>query len=198
MVIENLLRSLEKEGREEIISIIQKARERAETIKIRARKAGETRKTALLDEAKQMVVGKRAQTLNRARREVQFEITEARKKLVAGAFEQTKRRFAHLRSERIYPEVLKNLVREALRLLPPRRKLILEIDEEDTELIRQILAELGVTGYELRPGLACLGGLRIRVQGGRTLVDNTIDARLTRAQETFGIGLADSIFGTDK
>ena len=129
----------------------------------------------------------RARIIHRARLETMQIAGNTRKELVDAALEQARGRLAGFRTDPRYPEVLRNLLQQALSELNgsggkslEAASACLEADPRDRPLLDALLEELDLNlavGYSIQ----CWGGLIARSENGRVAVINTLEARLERA-----------------
>lgn len=132
----------------------------------------------------------RARLIHRARLEAMQIIGGARKELVDAALEQVRGRLAGLRSHACYPQVMRQLLLEALKELDgseqgdsvsrPFGATCLEADPDDRALLEGLLQALELDLQVSYP-LQCWGGLVAKSENGRIVVINTLEARLERA-----------------
>ncbi len=126
----------------------------------------------------------RARIIHRARLEAMHIEGEAREALVDMTLERTRGALAGLRTDRQYPEVLCQLLEEALAELSSsmelEAKIHLEADRRDRVLLESLLRHLAVD-LEVSYTQECWGGLIARSEDGRVVVDNLLETRLERA-----------------
>ena len=126
----------------------------------------------------------RARIIHRARLEAMHIEGEAREALVDMTLERTRGALAGLRTDRQYPEVLCQLLEEALAELSSsmehEAKIHLEADRRDRVLLESLLRHLAVD-LKVSYTQECWGGLIARSEDGRVVVDNLLETRLERA-----------------
>jgi vacuolar-type H+-ATPase subunit E/Vma4 len=129
----------------------------------------------------------RARIIHRARLEAMQIIGNTRKEIVDAALEQARGRLAGFRTDPRYPEVLRDLLEEALMALNgsgwqemATGSTCLEADPSDRPLLDAMLAELHLD-LKVSYSIQCWGGLIARNENGRIAVINTLEARLDRA-----------------
>lgn len=167
------VREIEARAREEIEEILAQAEAEVQ----RLRKEGHSATSA-------RAAQERARIMYRAQLKTMQIVGDARQVLVDTALERTRDRLARIRTDPVYPAVLRCLTQEALVSLEGSLEAAgsasLEADPRDKALLESILLDLGVaipTSYELD----CWGGVMARSQDGRIVVVNTLEARLERA-----------------
>lgn len=131
----------------------------------------------------------RARILHRARLEALQITGSARKSLVDQALEQAHGRLAEIRTDVLYPRVLKQLLLEALAELEgqersdqvnqPAPAACLEADPRDRKLLEELLLELGLD-LPVSYNLECWGGLIASSEDHRVIAINTLEARLEK------------------
>ena len=131
----------------------------------------------------------RARIIHRARLESLQLTGNTRKELVDAALEQTHGRLAGIRTDPIYPTVLRRLLQEALSELDrsgqetrqdqPAIAACLEADPRDQPLLERLLQEIELD-LQVSYLLECWGGLIASSQNGRIVAINTLEARLEK------------------
>lgn len=165
--------AIEERAREEVARIMAEADREAKTIE------QQTRKTASITMA-----ADQARIIHRARLEGVHIVGNAEQKVVALALERAAARLGELRSTPDYPELLRQLVVEALAALQgslgENERISLHADPRDRALLDDLLQgvrrELSVS-YELESW----GGVRATSAEQRVVVDNTLESRLALA-----------------
>jgi vacuolar-type H+-ATPase subunit E/Vma4 len=129
----------------------------------------------------------RARIVHRARLEAMQITGNTRKELVDATLEQVRGRLAGFRTDPRYPEVLRNLLQQALSELSGSGWQVmgagstcLEADPCDRPLLEALLQELHLN-LPVSYSIQCWGGLIARNENGRVAVINTLEARLERA-----------------
>ena len=128
--------------------------------------------------------GKHARIIHRARLEALRVVGDVRESLVDTAMARACGRLENLRTDNVYPKVLRRLVEEALseldHSLEDEEQAKIEADPRDRLLVESILHDLGLE-MSVRYCLDCWGGVVARSADGRVTVTNTIEGRLARA-----------------
>ena len=190
MGLHAILEAIRVEGEARIGEIGNRAYTQAHEILTNAQHEAERLKEQACMVALEPVSHERARLIHRARLEAMQITGEIRKELVDAALEQVRGRLANLRTDACYPDVMRQILLEALKELnsseqeegtiQPREKISLEASPEDRALIEGLLQELEldlVVSYSLH----CWGGLVAKSENGRIVVINTLEARLERA-----------------
>lgn len=126
----------------------------------------------------------RARILIRARLKAQRILSEAREDLIDDAIDQARKRLASIRNDPVYPDILRQLTKEALANLEgslgEAEKPQLEADPRDHKLLESILSNLGLD-LPVIGELDCWGGIIAKSDDSHVIVVNTLEGRLTRA-----------------
>ncbi|MGW8250055.1 MAG: V-type ATP synthase subunit E, partial [Anaerolineales bacterium] len=141
----------------------------------------------------------RARLIHRARLEAMQTVGEARKELVDAALEQVRGRLVNLRTDACYPDVLRQLLLEALAELDEAEQdgknarsgsqICLEASPDDQVLLESVLRSLELD-LPVSYSLNCWGGVVAKGENGKIVVINTLEARLERAVPYLRIYLA--------
>lgn len=142
----------------------------------------------IIEEAEVLAVspafGERAKTIHHARLRALHKIGNERESLVDAAIDQTRGRLAGVRSDPVYPEVMRRLTRQAIFELQESLEepwdCELEADPRDQELLESILSDEGFS-VRVQYTLKVWGGLIAKSRDNRVVVINTLEARLERA-----------------
>ncbi|MDI6871011.1 MAG: V-type ATP synthase subunit E [Bacillota bacterium] len=192
MAVTEMLQALEAEASARFERIRQRAEDEARALL----KGAEERIRPLQEEAMAKVhpalVAERARRLTRARFAVRKEVTLAKEALIDEVFRQAKAKLDRVRQLPVYPAAFRALVREALEGVRGKIKVI--VDARDVTLTTQVLKELGVDA-EVEPAAVTAGGLRLEVDGGRVIIDNTFEARLAKAEKFLRPEVNQTLFG---
>jgi len=184
MSLEAILAAIVASGERQAQEIEAQAQSHADDILATARMEAER----LRQEARSAVAGQAARESTRIVYEAHLEALQwvggVRDGLVNDALQQTRQHLTIIRSEPIYPSVMRLLVEEALHVLGESltsgEQPQLAADPRDRELMEEVLRQMGLdlpVSYEL----TCLGGVVARSEDGRVVAINTLEARLERA-----------------
>jgi vacuolar-type H+-ATPase subunit E/Vma4 len=184
MSLETILEAIRIAGQEQVnrvelaaqtqvIEILDKANEEADQIREQAS-----------DEATAPGYRERSRILHKARMVALQIIGDARQDFIDAALEQTRIRLASIYTEASYPAVLRKLTREAFDELEGSlsdiHKATVEVDHRDLELMKSILAEMGMD-VPVSTDLTSWGGLIVKSEAAKVVVINTLEARLASA-----------------
>lgn len=184
MSLEAILEAIHAAGEVEVREIEASAREEIE--EILAQSEAEIQRLREEDRSTMSVRGarERARIIYRARLGAMKVVGDTRRALVDTALERTRDRLACVRTDPVYPAVLRCLTIEALVALEGSLEAAgsasLAADPRDKALLASILADLDLAvpvSYEL----VTWGGVTVRSQDGRIAVVNTLEARFERA-----------------
>jgi V/A-type H+-transporting ATPase subunit E len=184
MSLEAILAAVVASGEGQVREIEAQAQNRAEDILAAARVEAER----LRQEARSAVAGQASKESTRLMYDARLEalqiVGNVRDGLVDEALQRTRQYLANVRSDPIYPGVMRQLVEEALHVLGESMRTSeqpqLSADPRDRGLMEQALRQMGLdllVSYELN----CQGGLVARSEDGRVVAINTLDSRLERA-----------------
>lgn len=126
----------------------------------------------------------RARIMSRARLKAQRILSEAREDLIDDAIDQARKHLASIRNDPVYPDILRQLTKEALANLEgslgEAEKPQLGADPRDHELLESILSNMGLD-LPVSGELDCWGGIIAKSDDSHVIVVNTLEGRLTRA-----------------
>ena len=142
----------------------------------------------IIEEAESLAVspafGERAKIIHNARLNSLHKIGNERETLVDTAIDQTKGHLAGVRSNPVYPEVMRRLTIQAIFELQESLEEFwdceLEADPRDQALLDSILSDEGFN-VKVKYTLKVWGGLIAKSRDNRVMVINTLEARLERA-----------------
>jgi vacuolar-type H+-ATPase subunit E/Vma4 len=190
MGLHAILEAIRSSGDASVAEIESRAYVQARQILANARLETDRLKEQACATALEPAFHERARLIHRARLEAMQITGGARKELVDAAIEQARGRLAGFRSDASYPQVLHQLLLEALSELNGSEQgmsearsegtIGLEADPDDRVLLERILQTLDLSLAVSYP-LHCWGGLVAKSEGGRIVVINTLEARLERA-----------------
>lgn len=187
MSLHAILEAIRESGEVKVREIESRAYAQAHEMMTNARLEAERMQEQACASSLEPAYRERARIIHRARLETMQITGNTRKELVDAALEQARGRLAGLRTDPRYPEVLRNLLQQALSELNgsggkalEAASACLEADPRDRPLLDALLEELDLNlavGYSIQ----CWGGLIARSENGRVAVINTLEARLERA-----------------
>ena len=167
------VRAIEEHARAEVAQVIAQAEREAAAIRQEAREAASV--TMAADQAR---------IVHRASLEAMHIVSEAEQQIVEQALDHVRTQLAGLRASADYPDVLRDLLTEALAALQGSllegEPAHLSADPRDRALLERILRDLGLEPV-VRYELDTWGGVRVTDSEDRVVVDNTLESRLAMA-----------------
>lgn len=190
MGLHAILEAIRRTGDITVSEIESRAYAQAREILINAQMEAEQLTEQACEKALEPASHERARLIHRARLEGMQIVGEARKELVDAALEQVRGWLVTLRTDACYPEVLRQLVLEALAELSEveqgggmaqsGEQISLEASPSDQVLLERLLQSLELN-LPVSYSLNCWGGVVAKGGNGRIVVINTLEARLERA-----------------
>jgi V/A-type H+-transporting ATPase subunit E len=135
----------------------------------------------LLAEAKKAATIEKNKRIYLTKGENKEKLIKTKEAIFSTAFGDAEQRLSRVRKDPKYPDILKNLTREAVGALGGETFRI-HIDKRDEKLIKKILSELHLSG-EVIADLQCSGGLVVSTQNESVKISNTLESRLERVKE---------------
>jgi V/A-type H+-transporting ATPase subunit E len=181
MAYENLLKSVEESAQEKEGDLREKARTAVQQISEDAKNQVTMIQQSLLAEAKKSATIEKNKLTYLTKGENKKKLIKTKEAIFSTAFGDAEQRLSHVRKDPKYPDILKNLTREAVGALGGETFRI-HIDKRDEKLIKKILSELHLSG-EVIADLQCSGGLVVSTQNESVKISNTLESRLERVKE---------------
>jgi V/A-type H+-transporting ATPase subunit E len=191
--VDRIVDQIKEDGEKEISSILEKAERTASEIIEKARDSVDEIAGKILKEAEEKGDLARRRLLSSVNIEVKRAKLKAREEIVSKINEDVERGLADARAEAGYPELLAELIVEAVRGLDgdtfqvyvDRRDIGL-IDEKVFGMVREAMAaeSRNISGLEaMLLEKNSIGGARVGVPGGKVIFDNTFEARIYRLRD---------------
>jgi vacuolar-type H+-ATPase subunit E/Vma4 len=181
MAYENLLKSVEESAQEKERELREKARSAVQLISEDTKNQSTVIQQSLLAEAKKAATIEKNKLFYLTKGENKENLIKTKEAIFSTAFGDAEQRLSHVRKDPKYPDILKNLTREAVGALGGETFRI-HIDKRDEKLIKKILSELHLSG-EVIADLHSSGGLVVTTQNGSVKISNTLESRLERVKE---------------
>jgi vacuolar-type H+-ATPase subunit E/Vma4 len=181
MAYENLLKSVEESAQEKERELREKARSAVQLISEDTKNQSTVIQQSLLAEAKKAATIEKNKLFYLTKGENKENLIKTKEAIFSTAFGDAEQRLSHVRKDPKYPDILKNLTREAVGALGGETFRI-HIDKRDEKLIKKILSELHLSG-EVIADLHCSGGLVVTTQNESVKISNTLESRLERVKE---------------
>ena len=187
-----LFTAIEKSAEGERAVILAAAEAQAREIRARGQAEGERRKAEALRRLEKQLLGEEQRILGEARMEARGEKLLAKRRCIAEAFRRAREEILRLCASDAYPAALERLVEEAIAAAGEAEAL--EVREADAAAGRAKLAAMGahlsVRGVAGNPGTVVA-----LARDGRVRVDNSLLARLARAETGDESVVARHLFG---
>ncbi|MBU8922489.1 MAG: hypothetical protein KOO63_11785 [Bacteroidales bacterium] len=191
--VDRIVDQILEDGEKEVSSILEKAERTASEILEKARNMADEIGGKILREAEEKGDLARRRLLSSVNIEVKRAKLKAREEIVSKINEEVERGLADARSETEYPELLADLIVEAIsglegdtfQVYVDRRDIGL-LDEKVFRMVRETMAveSRDISGLEaLVLEKSSLGGARVGVPGGKVIFDNTFEARIYRLRD---------------
>jgi V/A-type H+/Na+-transporting ATPase subunit E len=181
MAYENLLKSVEESAQEKERELREKAQSAVQIISEDTKNQSAAIQQSLLAEAKKAATIEKNKRIYLTKGENKEKLIKTKEAIFSTAFGDAEQRLSHVRKDPKYPDILKNLTREAVGALGGETFRI-HIDKRDEKLIKKILSELHLSG-EVIADLQCSGGLVVSTQNESVKISNTLESRLERVKE---------------
>jgi vacuolar-type H+-ATPase subunit E/Vma4 len=181
MAYENLLKSVEESAQEKERELREKARSAVQLISEDTKNQSTAIQQSLLAEAKKAATIEKNKLFYLTKGENKENLIKTKEAIFSTAFGDAEQRLSHVRKDPKYPDILKNLTREAVGALGGETFRI-HIDKRDENLIKKILSDLHLSG-EIIADLHSSGGLVVTTQNGSVKISNTLESRLERVKE---------------
>lgn len=182
MGIEEILQSLEEEGKIACQEVLDRAKEQAKQIKEEAQEEAKKLKQAEIEKAKAIIESEAAKIINAARLAAKKEVIKAKEEAVKKAVEKALEEVAKFRQKREYPEVFRHLLEEALEGI--NGKVVVRVNPDDVKMAEKLLSEMQVDG-EVKGYSAVEGGVIVDSAEGNITVTNTFQSRLKKAAQVY-------------
>jgi V/A-type H+-transporting ATPase subunit E len=181
MAYEDLLKSVEESARDKEVELRNRQTAAVDAIKTRAKKqAGEIRQ-ARINEATRSITTERNKLLYLTKAENKELLITVRETAFERAFSEAETRLKGLRSDKDYPAVFENLLKEAAQALGDTA-FVLHIDQRDAAICKKILSLLHLSP-EIRTDLVTEGGMVASLNDNSVVISNTAESRMQRAKE---------------
>jgi len=193
MAYENLLKSVEESAQEKERELREKARSAVGLISEDAKNQVTVIQQSLLAEAKKAATIERNKLIYLTKGENKEKLIKTKEAIFSTAFGDAEKRLMYVRKDAKYPDILKNLTREAVGALGAETFRI-HIDKRDEKLIKKILSELHLSG-EIVADINCSGGLIVSTMNESVKISNTFESRLQRIKEQKKLEIYSVLYG---
>ncbi len=194
MSIEDILRALDDQCREECQEIYGRAEAEAKLILDRAQEEADAIREARLARVRAEAESETTSMLYSARLKSKNAVISAKERIAEKALAAAEERLQGLRSQPGYEAVFESLVAEGLTRISG--KVVVHVDAADEAVAEAVMGGLGLD-YELRPDIHTAGGAVVSDAAGRVRIINTIEERLNRAREKLRMRVSEILFGEE-
>ena len=185
MSIESMLVSLDQEAELEKKKILEESERQIDQIRKEAEKSSSEIRQDYSRQAKEAMDLEEAKLMGNAKSKANSLLLETRRKEFEHAFNEAKKRIHQLSQgtsplgkEADYPQLFQSLVQESLIGIPG--KIAAEVSPQDVNLAQEIFRKFKREA-EIKPNPKISGGLLIKSQDMRQVIENTFDSRLLKA-----------------
>jgi V/A-type H+-transporting ATPase subunit E len=193
MAYENLLKSVEESAQEKERELREKARNAIQLITEDAKNQAGLIQQTFLAEAKKTAAIEKNKLIYLTKGANKEKLIKTKEAVFLAAFGDAEQRLSHMRNDPEYPDILKDLTREAVVALGGEAFRI-HIDKRDENAIKKILSELNLSG-EVITDLRCSGGLVVSSKNELVKLSNTFESRLERVKEQKKLEIYAAMFG---
>jgi V/A-type H+-transporting ATPase subunit E len=200
MSLDNILQALEIEAQHQIAEIEQNTHTELERIEAETRRQVEVVRKRRLEAIQAPLQLEKTRIINQAKQEALQIVLGSRENLITGVLEVAAQRLAALSNTEFYPQLLQQLLQEAVDTLGICDQLHLRVQSQDETLMEQIVQDMGLSarieGNLQNEGMwgADLGGLEAATADGRINLVNTLEARLQRVASLYRAQIVEYIF----
>jgi len=181
MAYENLLKSVEESAQEKEHELREKARSAVQAISEDAKNQATMIQQSILAESKKAATIEKNKLIYLTKGENKEKLIKTMEAIFSKAFSEADKQLSNVRKDQNYPEILKNLTREAVEALGGETFRI-HIDKRDETQIKKIVSELNLSG-EVIADLQISGGLVLSTRNEDVKISNTFESRLERVKE---------------
>lgn len=192
MALNDMLKALEEDGKQQQSDIMETARVQArDIIKSAEAQAGDI-KTAHVDKMNKIISEETTKLVSEAKTSVDREINRTKDDVIEDIFDKAHDKMRSVRSMKEYPAIFDALMQEALSQADG--SIIVHVDPRDKKLADEVLSKTD-SDYRLETDLSSQGGVEITAENGRITISNTIESRLDRARRFLKSEVAATVFG---
>ncbi len=192
MALDDMLKALEVDGRQQQSDILETARVQARDIIKSAEAQAGAIKEEHLDKINRVIGEEKTKLLAEARTSVDREVSRTKDDVIEDIFDKAMADMRAIRSSKEYPAVFESLALEALS--QAQGSLVVHIDPRDKKLAEEVLSKMSAD-YRLETDLTSQGGLEITAADGRITISNTMESRADRARRFLKSEVAATVFG---
>ncbi len=190
MAIEDILKTLDEQAREDCEAVLGEAREHAKLILDDAERSAREVHEGFARQVERVARADAARAVNAARLEAKMKVSSARGDGVSSVFDVARSELPGVRGAE-YDALFAELAAEALAGLDGH--VLVRVAPEDGERARAATATAGLTA-DIDPTLGTAGGLLVEAYGGRVIKRNTLEDRLDRVGQFMQADVAKVLF----
>jgi V/A-type H+-transporting ATPase subunit E len=192
VALDDMLKALEEDGKQQQSDIMETARVQArDIIKSAEAQAGDI-KAAHVDKMNKAIGEETTKLLSEAKTSVDREVNRTKDDVIEDLFDKAHDRLRAVRASKEYNAMFRQLTEEAL--AQADGALVIHVDPRDLKLAEEVLAQ-SKADYKLETDLTSQGGLEISAENGRITISNTLESRADRARRFLKSEVAASVFG---
>lgn len=184
MSLEAILQAIHLSGESEVQEIKRRARNQANELLESARLEAQKIEENVCSKEILPAYRERARIIHQARSGSMRVVGNAREVLIDKALDRARGHLAGIRSDPVYPTVLRKLIQETLAELEDTLEDIqlsrLEADPRDRTLLEEILGDMQPV-LPVEYSMDCWGGIIAKSGDDRVVIINTLEARFNRA-----------------
>lgn len=181
MSLDAILLAIEQTGAQQVAAEQEATQQTVAKILAGARETAAARREAAHEETMRPLAQERIKRQHQTQLTARQIVSQAQEDVVTDILAATKERLPQCRCTDAYPDILRQLVQEALSHLKEDGVPIIIGDRRDADLLHAIRDSLK-TAVSLQLTLTCWGGVVVTSEDGRVIVDNTLQARFQRAR----------------
>lgn len=191
MAIEDIIKTLDLETKQEEERILFEAKKKASEIEKDAKDIAVEEIEKKLTASGLELQSERSTRITKAQNQFSEMVSRVREEMVEKAFSLAEEQLAGLRKAPSYPGTLRKLFKEAFDGLPEAE--ICRCDPADEQIVRELAKKIGFKG-DIVAGTAMIGGVILRTGDGAIQCDNSFDSRLQRSKESLKEEIAKTLF----
>jgi vacuolar-type H+-ATPase subunit E/Vma4 len=192
VALDDMLKALEEDGKQQQSDIMEAARVQARDIIKSAESQAGGIKSAHIDKMNRVIADEKTRLLAEAKTVVEYEVSRTKDDVIEDLFDEAYERLRAVRSSKEYPAVFRKLAEEALSQADGA--LVIHVDPRDKKLAEEVLAG-SKADYKLETDLTSQGGLEITADNSRITISNTLESRADRARRFLKSEVAATVFG---
>lgn len=194
MALEEILKSMEEQAKEERERILRDAKAEAARIKEEGKKRADEAYRAEFERRTAPLKAECTRIVNEARIELQRSLQGRKEELWQQAVSEARKVLSGLRKSKEYSEIFEELLHEALEGM--NHDVVLEVASGDKSVAEAAAAALHRSAAAVHETLDALGGVVVYAPKTRVRAVNTLDSRLERVASLHASELAAELFGS--